>query len=158
MRGCRRMEKLKRVLGIVIATAYFIFPMSFILILLIFTPLTFFSDVRVIRNSGFAGPDYALAMIGFSGLAISMSLLIPALRRIYSFFPWLYAFIEIFFINFIIITFGISILNFGYKTIDPTRHTLFYVIMIIFVVVGRIGMSVYYKWKPVNTRKEGMNQ
>lgn len=152
------MEKLKRVLGIVIATAYFIFPMSFILILLIFTPLMFFSDISAIRNSGFAGPDSALAMIGLSGLTIGMSLLIPPIRRIYSFFPWLYTFVEVFFVNFVILTIGISILNFGYKTVDPTRHTIFYVIMIIFVIVGRIGMSIYYRWKPVNIKKEGIKQ
>lgn len=152
------MEKLKRVLGIVIATAYFIFPMSFILILLIFTPLMFFSDINAIRNSGFAGPDSALAMIGFSGLTIGMSLLIPPIRRIYLFFPWLYTFVEVFFVNFVILTIGISILNFGYKTVDPTRHTIFYVIMIIFVIVSRIGMSIYYRWKPVNIKKEGIKQ
>ena len=57
----------------------------------------------------------------------------------------------------VILMIGISILNFGYKTIDPSRHTLFYTIMTLFVVVGRLGMSVYFKWRPVNIEEEGIN-
>lgn len=145
---------MRKILGSTMAFVYLIFPMSFILLILLVTPLMFFSDVSAIRTSGFAGPDTALPMIGVSGLVIGISLLVPVFRRIYAVFPWLYPFVKIFFVGMVIINIALSILNFGYQTGSDTRHTLFFILMIVFVVIGRLGMSFYFHRNPVHEEGE----
>ena len=71
------MSKLKGFFGSTLATVYFIFPMSLVILLLLFMPLGFLTDVDSIRSSGFAGPNMATAFIGISGIVIGLSLLIP---------------------------------------------------------------------------------
>jgi hypothetical protein len=140
---------MRKILGSTLAFVYLLFPMGLVLLILIFTPLMFFSDVSAIRTSGFAGPDTALSTIGLSGFVIGISLLIPPLRRIYGVFPWLYPFVKIFFVGMIILNIAISILNVGYQTGSDTRHTLFFILMVVFVVLGRLGMSFYFYRNPV---------
>lgn len=152
------MDKFLRIIGILITIAYLIFPMGLIFLLLIFVPLTFFSDVSMVRTSGFAGPQDQLSLIGLSGLVIGLSLLISPLRRIYTFFPWMYAFVKIFFVGMVVLLGGIAILNFGYQTVNPTRQTTFYVLMIVFVIIGRLLMSFYFMRKPVNIDEEGIRK
>lgn len=149
------MRKLRKELGL-FAAVYFVFPMGLIFLILIFTPLMFFSDISAIRNSGFAGPDVGLSLIGISGFVIGISLLVPALRKMYTYFPWLFSFVKIFFVSMVILTLGLSILNYGYKIVSPTRHTIFFILMIVFVIVGRLAMSVYFKRKPVMIEREGI--
>lgn len=148
------MQKLKSLLGGTFAAIYFIFPMGFVLLLLIFTPIMFLSDVSAIRTSGFAGPNTSMAMIGMSGLVIGLSLLIPPLRKMYNVFPWLFSFVKIFFVTFMILNLGLAILNYGYEVDNPTRHMWFFILMIVFIIVGRLAMCVYFWWKPVNIGKE----
>lgn len=136
------------------AAIYFIFPMSFVLIILLFTPLMFFSDVSAIRTSGFAGPDLAISTISITGLFIGISLLVPALRKMYTVFPWLYSFVKIFFVTLVILNLGIAILNYGYEVNNPTRHTIFFILMIVFVVIGRLAMCFYFWHNPVNIGKK----
>lgn len=143
------MTKLKRLLGSTVAAIYFIFPMSLVLLLLLFMPVGFLSDVSSIRNSGFAGPDTTLSFIGLSGLVIGLSLLIPPLRKMYHALPWLYSFVKIFFINLVILSIGLSILNYGYQVVNESRHLTFFIIMIVQVVICRLGMSIYFKLRPI---------
>lgn len=151
------MRKLKDLLGGTIAAIYFIFPMSFVFIILLFTPLMFFSDVNVIRTSGFAGPNLAISIISVTGIFIGISLLIPALRKMYNVFPWLYSFVNIFFVTTVILNLGLAILNFGYEMNNPTRHTIFFILMILFVVVGRLAMCYYFWRNPVNIGERSNN-
>lgn len=137
-------------LGSVAAIVYLIFPMSIVLLLLLLMPLGFLSDVSAIRNSGFAGPSYSASLIGVSGLVIGLSLLVPPLRKLYRALPWLYAFVKILFINLIILCVGLEILNYGYQITDPTRHSTFFILMIIQIVLCRLAMSLYFKRKPVH--------
>jgi hypothetical protein len=148
LKGCDTVGRLKSILGSTAAAVYFIFPMSFILLILLFTPLMFLSDVSAVRNSGFAGPNSAGAMIGASGLVLGLSLLIPPLRKMYKVFPWLYSFTKIFYMDLIIFNISSTILNYGYEINNPARHTVFYVLMIIQIIVCRAAMCIYYKKRP----------
>ncbi|MFP7492991.1 hypothetical protein SFC66_04305 [Terribacillus saccharophilus] len=148
------MKSLKRLLGSTFAAFYFIFPMGIVYLLLIFTPLMFYSDVSAIRSSGFAGPNTSISLIAVAGLITGISLLVPALRRVYDVFPWLFSFIKIFFLSFVILNLGIAILNYGYEVNNPTRHVLFYILMVVFVLIGRLALSYYFWKKPVNIGEE----
>lgn len=142
------MEKLKSLLGSTVAVIYFIFPMSFALLMLIVIPLGFLSDVSAIRGSGFAGQNITGAFIGLCGLIIGLSLLIPPLRKIYQVLPWLYSFTKIFYVNLIILCIGLAILNFGYQVQSDARHTIFFVLMLLQIVICRIVMCIYFKFRP----------
>nr|BAA31536.1 unnamed protein product [Bacillus sp.] [Bacillus sp. (in: firmicutes)] len=148
------MRILKKIFGFTFATLYFIFPMGFVILLLVITPMLFMSDVSVIRTSGFAGPNDGIVLISIAGLFIGISLLVPVLRKVYDVFPWLYPFIKIFFVSYVILHLGTVILNYGYEINNPTRHTIFYILMIAFIIVGRLAMSFYFWKKPVNIGRE----
>ena len=148
------MNKLKSLLGSMGAVLYFVFLMSFVILLLVFYPIMFPSEVSSIRDSGFAGPNNATSFIGVCGLIIGLSTLIPPLRKMYYAFPWLYSFVKIFFVNLIILCIGITILNYGYQTVNEARHTLFFTLMIIQIIVSRIAMCIYFKIKPVKFFEE----
>ncbi|MFF2754044.1 hypothetical protein ACFVR1_09920 [Psychrobacillus sp. NPDC058041] len=140
---------MKSKLAAVFATLYFISPMSFILLILVFMPLLFVTEVGTVLASGFSGPKTSATFIGICGLFIGISMLIPALRRMYKALPWLYSLITIFFINLVIMNIGLSILNYGYEVTDTTRHMHFFQLMILFVILARLAMCVYLNKKPL---------
>lgn len=148
------MKKIKNLLGYIIATIYFIFPMCLILLMLILMPMFFLTDVSTVRSSGFAGQNTAGLFIGMCGLFIGVSLLIPTLRKMYRVLPWLYSFVKIFYTNLIILCIGLLILNFGYQTQNDTRHTVFFILMILQVVICRLAMCIYFKIKPAKIINE----
>ncbi|MEW8993249.1 hypothetical protein [Clostridium sp.] len=148
------MKKIKNLLGYIIATIYFIFPMCLILLMLILMPLFFITDVSTVRSSGFAVPNTADLFIGTCGFFIGVSLLIPPLRKMYRVLPWLYSFVKIFYTNLIVLGIGLVILNFGYQTQNDTRHTIFFMLMILQVVICRLAMCIYFKTKPAKTINE----
>ncbi|MBW6410137.1 hypothetical protein [Clostridium weizhouense] len=148
------MKSLKKILGNTVAAVYFVFPMSLVLLLLIFMPIAFLMDISAVRGSGFAGPNSSAAFIGFGGLFIGLSLLIPPLRKMYRVFPWLYSFTKIFYVNLIILCIGESILNFGYEVQSNARHITFFILMIVQLFICRIGMCIYFKLKPVKHIEE----
>lgn len=148
------MKKLKGLVGSIAAAIYFVFPMSVVLLLLIFMPFVFLTDVSSVTNSGFAGPNNATALIGVCGLFIGLSLLIPPLRKMYRALPWLYSFTKIFYVNLIIINIGLTILNIGYQVKNNARHTTFFILMIVQIVICRIAMCIYFKLKPVRQMEE----
>jgi len=148
------MKKIKNLLGYIIATIYFIFPMCLILLMLILMPMFFLTDVSTVRSSGFAGQNTAGLFIGMCGLFIGVSLLIPPLRKMYRVLPWLYSFVKIFYTNLIILCIGLLILNFGYQTQNDTRHTVFFILMILQVVICRLAMCIYFKIKPAKIINE----
>lgn len=148
------MKKLKNLLGYIIATIYFIFPMCLVLLMLILMPLFFITDVSTVRSSGFAGQNTAGLFIGMCGLFTGVSLVIPPLRKMYRVLPWLYSFVKIFYVNLIILGIGLIILNFGYQTQNNTRHTVFFILMILQVVICRLAMCIYFKIKPAKIINE----
>lgn len=143
------MGKMGRFIGSILAVLYFIFLMSIVLLLLIFMPIGFLLDVNTIRGSGFSGPNSAAALVGVSGLIIGISLLIPPLRKMYRALPWLYSFTKIFFINLVILNVGLTILNIGYEINNSSRHTWFFILMIVQIVICRIAMCIYFRLRPV---------
>ncbi|WP_027632094.1 hypothetical protein [Clostridium hydrogeniformans] len=148
------MQKLKSLFGNTAAAIYFIFPMSFILFTLLFMPLFFLSSVSAVRISGFAGISMTFEFISVCGFVIGLSLLIPPFRKIYKAFPWLYSFTKIFYANLIILSIGLGILNKGYEIQNTTRHTIFFILMIVQVFICRVAMCVYFKLKPVKNIEE----
>lgn len=128
--------------------AYWVMFMSVVIALIVLYPFMAFSHIGMVRTSGFAGPN-EMYMLTIAGFLIGLSLLIPVLRRMYHWFPWLYAFIKILFVNTIIMVVATTILNFGYQVQDSTRHTIFFVLMLCFIILARAVMCVYFHRKQV---------
>lgn len=143
------MNKFKSFLGSMAAVIYFFIFMSTAILFLIFYPFMFISDVGMIIDSGFGVPVSATAFLVSCGTIIGLSTLIPPLRKMYYVLPWLYSFVTIFFMNLIILCAGIAILNYGYETVNEARHTLFFALMILQIIVCRIAMCIYFKIKPI---------
>lgn len=142
------MKKLKDLLGNTAAAIYFVFPMCFVIFMLIFFPMGFLIDVSAVRDSGFAGPNKTASFISVFAFFIGISLLVPALRKMYRALPWLYSFIKIFYVNLVILCIGLIILNMGYEVNNASRHTIFFILMIAQIVICRLGMCIYFKKKP----------
>ncbi|ACA54823.1 hypothetical protein FDC45_13955 [Clostridium botulinum] len=148
------MKRSKGILGNIAATIYFIFPMCLILIILIVIPIGFLTDVSAIRGSGFAPPNTITPFMGICGFVIGLSLLIPPLRKMYKALPWLYPLTKIFYVNLVILSIGLEILNRGYQVINNARHATFFILMIIQIIACRIAMCIYFKLKPAKYIEE----
>ena len=148
------MNKLKKLLGSMAIALYYFYFMLIVILLLIIYPIMFPSEVSSIINSGFAGPNNSIIFIGICGLFIGLSMIIPPLRKTYYVMPWLYSFVKIFYINLIVLCVGVSILNYGYQTVNETRHALFFALMIFQIIVSRIAMCFYFNIKPARFLEE----
>lgn len=146
------MVKLESTVRNVIAGVYFLILMTITLLVLFIEPIAFFVDTKSIVISGFVKQNVgqAFSIMGACGLIIGMSLLIPTLRRMYYKLPWLYSAVKIFFLNFIILSIATGILNYGYETKNVRMHIMFFIIMVIQILACRLGMSFYFKFRPIS--------
>lgn len=137
-------NKLKNLLADFAAIIYFLAVMMWVLLLLALVPIIIFSDISIIFKSGFATSNTGTAFIGLFGLAIGISMLIPAFRRMYYKLPWMFPFVKIMYLNVIIMSVAVMLLNYGYEVQSPSRHKLFVIIMICQIIVSRILMCIYF--------------
>jgi len=143
------MSKLKNVLGSTAAVIYFLTVMWWILLMLIFVPIGLFFDINTICKSGFSTSNIGTTFIGIFGLFIGLSLLIPAFRKMYYKLPWMFPFVKILYSNVIIMSIATMLLNFGYEVQNPSRHRLFFIIMICQIIICRALMCIYFSKKKV---------
>ncbi len=141
------MDKIKKIidfLGNVVAVIYFFTAMMIVLFLLGGGPFMLISNIDVIRESGFANPNSGQAIMGLSGLFIGISLLIPPLRKMYYKLPWLFPFTKILFVDVLILSIAVAILNYGYEIQSSSRHAIFFGLMIGQIIIGRALMCIYF--------------
>jgi hypothetical protein len=48
------------------------------------------------------------------------------------------------YLNLIIMSIAVALLNYGYEVQNPARHTLFFILMIIQIIIFRLLMSLYF--------------
>lgn len=125
-----------------------------VLLLLFILP----NDITVIVESGFATQPTGLAFCGMFALIFGITMLVPAFRKCFYKLPWLYPYIMILTADIAIIAIGIEILNYGYQTQNDTRHTLFYILMIVQMVVCRILLCILCHKKPMKIAREDYEQ
>jgi predicted membrane protein len=143
------MKNAKDTFANIVAVIYFFGIMLGTIFLLIYAPTRFFSDILKIRESGFSTIDAGLAVIAFLGLAIGISLLVPAFRRMYYKLPWLFPLVKILYVNVVILAIATSIMNYGYGVQDAHRHTIFFILTISAIVIGRLLMCLWFHKKKV---------
>jgi hypothetical protein len=139
------------------SVGYFILVMSWLIPLLLFLPFGIITDINTVRVSGFSGQNTGISFIAVLGALIGFSMLIPAFRKMYYKLPWLFPYVKIFFINVVIISVASMIINYGYEIQNETRHTIFFILMLCEIVIGRILMCLYFSRKKIGHIQGGTN-
>lgn len=143
--------RLKSILSALPAVLYFLTIMWWVILLMpMLTFITLVADIPTIIESGFAAPSVPPPFIAIFGLFIGLSLSVPAFRKMYYKLPWLYPYVKIIYMDLVIVGVASMILNYGYQVQNPTRHNLFYILMLIQLVVCRLLMCVYLQKRKVN--------
>ena len=143
------MGKLKSFLGNAAAVIYFFAVMLVLMLMLIIVPLILISKIDTIREVGFATSTIGTTFIGVFGIFIGISLLVPAFRKMYYKLPWMFPFVKILFIDVVILSIGVMILNFGYEVQSESRHTLFFFLMLSQLILCRATMCIFFSKKKV---------
>jgi hypothetical protein len=128
---------------------YFIFILLPSLFFLCFTILGFIVNIMTVRQSGFAGNPPVIPLIALFGVPIMLSLLVPAFRQAYYKLPWLFPLVKTTFVNMVIAGMGTLIIDFGYQVQEPARNTLFTVLAIAAIAIGRLLMCIWFNKKKV---------
>ena len=148
-------KKLWRGLGNVCAALYFVLVM--LPWVCVFMPLYLLVDIGSIFDViqiGFSTSS-SIIMVGFFGMIISISLLVPALRQMYYKLPWLAPFVATIGCDYTIVAVALEILNFGYRMPVTWRHVLFIVLMLLWIVGARALECWWFKRYPVRYVGEG---
>ena len=148
-------KKLWRGLGNVCAVLYFVLVM--LPWVCVFMPLYLLVDIGSIFDViqiGFSTSS-SIIMVGFFGMIISISLLVPALRQMYYKLPWLAPFVATIGCDYTIVAVALEILNFGYRMPVTWRHVLFIVLMLVWIVGARAFECWWFKRHPVRYVGEG---
>lgn len=143
------MGRLKDFLGNAAAVIYFFVVMLILMLMLIIVPFILISEISTIREVGFATSTIGTTFIGVFGIFIGISLLVPVFRKMYYKLPWMFPFVKILFFDVVVLSIGVMILNFGYEVQSESRHTLFFILMLIQLILCRAAMCIYFSKKKV---------
>lgn len=138
------MRNWKSLLGTIAAWIYFLAVMTWLLPLLFIVPIMTLSDMATVVESGFSIPDTGIYYIAVFGLFIGLSLVIPVFRKMYDKLPWMFPYVKIMFINTIIVSVALLILNYGYEVQSDSRHSVWTIVMVVQIILCRILMSLYF--------------
>lgn len=116
------------------------------------------SDISNIMKSGFGTQTIGFTFLWLICFIVGITMLVPAFRNCFRKLPWLYPYVTIITADIAIISIATEILNYGYSVQNETRHTLFYALMIIQIVVCRIAMCIYCHKKPLRIAREDYEQ
>jgi len=129
---------------------FFILIILPLLIILYLLPIALIClEIDEIISSGFSEINSTFFIMWILVTVSALTMLIPYIKNIYKKLPWLYMYIQVFTIDAIIVVVGVYILNKGYEIQNSERHTLFYILMMVFFLISRLTMCIYYKKNPI---------
>lgn len=108
-----------------------------------------FADISSMLKSGFSGGTIGYVMLIFLGLIFAITGWVPAFRKCYYKLPWLYPLCMFMMMYLTIVTIAEEILAKGFSVINPTRHVVTIVIMILQIIVCRVLMCIYLRKNPM---------
>lgn len=115
--------------------------------------MVFFMDIMGMINSGCSMSTIGFVFCFMASLIFAITGWVPAFRRCYYKLPWLYPLSMMLTMHLYIISIAEAILAKGYETMNPTKHTIALVIMIIQIIVCRVAMCIYLKKYPMVLKK-----
>lgn len=132
-----------------LTAAYFIVFMLPTIILIPITILLLCDEIKDIISTEASKNNIGFLFIILICFIFSLPMLVPKFRMIFKKLPWLYAYIIIALLDMFLISTGILIINYGYEVKNPDRYFTYLVLMAAWMVVGRLGICLYYKAKPM---------
>lgn len=140
-----------------IFTVFYFLLMLLSILICIAAPIRSVQYIYGIIQSGYGSEQLGYFLLLSFGAFVAPSLLIPPLRkRLYSFFPWLYAFIKISFCNLFILALACIALNYGYEFLSSSRHLRFIALTLVILVIGRLLVCLYFHKRPISPIREGV--
>jgi nitrate reductase NapE component len=107
------------------------------------------TDINNIISNEASRENIGFVFIMLICLIFSLAMIVPSFRSIFKKLPWLYAYTLIALLDILLISIGILIINYGYEVKNEHRHFLFLTFMIFWMIIGRLSMCFYYKFKPM---------
>ena len=123
--------------------------MPLFIILGVLTPFMAVGDAFKIMSTGYTINSAYVELLISITLIFYISTRFKNLRRIYTAFPSLYEIMKYFVFACIFIGFGTEILNWFYIKVDSTRHLIGIICFVLFIVLWRIFIFIYYKKVPI---------
>jgi hypothetical protein len=128
------------------AALYFAIVMGTVSFSLVLWPFRFIFDVHKVLTTH-QSVHNTIIHVGGIGLAIGASIAFESLRKMYLRIPWFYPFIIIFFLNAIIMSVALLILNMGYASYAPYSE-VFIIIAVVELILFRLTMCWHIHSRP----------
>jgi hypothetical protein len=132
-----------------LAAVYFIILMLPMIIAIPFIIYGLYADMEIIISTEASKENMGIIFIIVMCFIFSVPMIVPHFNFIFKKLPWLYAYVIFALLDVLLMSVGISIINYGYEVKNTQRHFLFLTFMIVWMVVGRLSICLYYKYKPM---------
>lgn len=145
---------MKRVISNIAAAIWFFYPLMPMLLALPLVLVQLSDEITVLMKRGFSMETQGTVLLMLFGLIFGTTMLVPAFRKCFHLFPWLYPYITILTADFAIIAIGIDVLNYGYQVQSDARHTFFFWLMIAQMAACRIVLCILCHKKPMRIARD----
>lgn len=142
------MRKLFSMLGNLCLVLFFLPCILTVVVILLFAPLIAVMAINTVITTGFSTPMAMNALVLVCALLLFPTLLWSKLRKMYYNLPWLFPYVKIMFVNAVLLMVGEMILNYGYESVDESRHTLFYGLMVAWFIAARAIECYFFHRNP----------
>ena len=136
----------------VIANIFAIIWLAVILVTILFDLFgiigVFFGDIMGMIKAGVSLSTVGFLFLFLSGIVFAVTGWIPVFRRCYYMLPWLYPLCMRILMHLFNLSLAECILCKGFAVMNPTRHTVTIIFMIIQLVGCRALMCIYLKKHP----------
>ena len=131
----------------IFSALYLIFMIPFVLFLIL-ADIASLLGITTILASEFSNTSNA-TILWPCIFIISLSFMIPGLRRMYYRLPWLEPLIIMLAVDSVLIVCAYEIFNYGYQTVSAGRHVAFTVLAIAWLIIGRFAQCFYFSKRPI---------
>lgn len=145
------MRKFFSFLGNTLIVLYYAIMMLVVVLYLPIVLIDLLQNIFGVVRYGFCinDPNVVPAHMVLFGLLISISLLVPPLRRAYRRVPWLFPYVRLLYTDFMIVGWCLLLLERLLQVHNDTRHLVLAVINIFLLVLSRMIMCYYFDRRPV---------
>ena len=144
---------MKNTLANIVSTIWFVIVIVGTILLELLTILIIVSNLHVMLKNGVSTGSVGLTICFVVGGIYGLTGVIPFLRRSYYKFPWLYPFCTMLTMDLFIVSIAEEVLSKSFSVMNPARQSAGIVLAIILVVILRVLMCVYLKFKPMVLHK-----
>ncbi len=113
----------------------------------------FFMDIMAMLRTGFSTSTVGFVFCFLFGLVLAITGWVPVFRKCYYKLPWLYPFSMMIMMHLFILSLAETILAKGFSVMNPTRHMIAIILMVVQIIVCRLAMCWYLRKYPMVLHK-----